>query len=188
MLSADDWAGLMRTPTADDAWLRNLTNRIRWHAEGSGSLERDGALDWSTLFLSDDGPRWRRRSDAPSQLWRARSPYGRWLFAWTASHQTPAVVDFISLSDDDAARTVFALAREQEHPVQARVEQHGEECRLFLREWLPRAEYRFLSVLGTCEFVDRVAVWTFAATRLEHVFSTLTERLGLLVIQTEVGE
>ena len=188
VLSVESWAGLQRSPHADGAWMSNLAQRLQWHAEAQGSLERDGALDWATLELSDDGPRWRRRSEAPSRLWRARSVHGRWLFAWTASEQTPAGTDFISLSDDDAARTVFALARAQERPVQARLDHHGEERRLFIREWLPRAEYRFLSALGACEFVDRVAVWTFAAAREVRVLSTLEERLGLQVNGMEGGE
>ena len=188
VLSVEAWAGLERSPHADDAWMSNLAQRLLWHPEAAGSLERDGALDWATLELSEGGPRWRLRSDAPTRLWRARSAHGRWLFVWTAVEQTPAGADFISLSDDDAARSVFALARARAVPVQARMEHEGEERRLFISEWLPRAEYRFLSTLGSCAFVDRVAVWTFAATRQPRVLSMLEERLGLQVISTEGGE
>lgn len=183
-LTVGTWAGLERSPYADAAWMDNLAQRLHWHAESQGSLERDGALDWAALELTDEGPRWRRRSDAPTRLWRARSPHGRWLFAWSASEQTPAGTDFVSLSDDDAARTMFAVARTRERPVQAHMEHVGEERRLLLREWLPRAEYRYLSALGSCELVDRVGVWRFAATRQEQVVSMLSERLGV-VIQSE---
>ncbi|MCB9759434.1 MAG: hypothetical protein H6739_06310 [Alphaproteobacteria bacterium] len=186
-LTVDAWAGLERGPPADAAWMDNLAQRLQWHAESQGSLERDGALDWATLEFTDEGPRWRRRSDAPTRLWRARSPNGRWLFAWSASDQTPAGSDFVSLSDDDAARTVFAVARTEERPVQARIEHHGEERRLFIREWLPRAEYRFLAALGACEFIDRETVWSFVATRQEQVVSMLSERLGV-GIKTVVAE
>jgi len=187
VLSVEAWAGLDRrqSPHADGAWIRNLEQRLQWHPEAQGSLERDGALEWATLELSDDGPRWRRASGTPTRLWRARSRHRRWLFAWTASEQPPTVSEFVSLNDDDASRTVFAVARAADRPVRPRLERQGDECRLWIREWLPRAEHRFLSALGSCEYIDRLATWTFPAGRESQVVATLVKRLGLQISDAE---
>ncbi len=180
VVSPQAWAGLDLTPVADGTWLDNLDQRLEWRPEAAGSLERDGALDWQGLTLTVDGPRWRRDLDEPRRLWRARTSYGGWLWAFGSEGRSPTASHFASLSGDEAARTVFALARVASMPIRVeRVETpRGISLRPAYR--LPRAEYRFLSIAA--RFDPANGTWVTSASAAGTVLRTLCERLGLDVV------
>jgi hypothetical protein len=179
VLSPEAWAGLDLAPIAGPVWLSGLDQRLQWEPESGGSLERDGALDWQCLVLSDDGPRWRRRADEPSRLWRARTSFARWVWAWTEPGQTPPSAAFVSLMADEASRTLFAVAREVERPVPASVVRDDASAHLRLREWLPRAEYRYLASLAAPVRAEKHQQWSIPLSRADDVLDTLCRRLGL---------
>lgn len=179
VVSPQAWAGLELTPIANSAWLVNLDQRLEWQPEAAGSLERDGALDWQGLTQTTDGPRWRRNPDEPCRLWRARTSYGRWIWAWGTAEGTPSTEAFVTLFADEANRTLFALAREADQPVSASVARDDAFAHVRLREWLPRAEYRYLSALASTSRIENQQQWSIPLSRVDGVFDTLTRRLGL---------
>ncbi len=179
VVSPQAWAGLDLTPVADGAWLDNLDQRLEWRPEAAASLERDGALDWQGLTLTGEGPRWRRYSDEPTRLWRARTSYGRWIWAWATAGGTPSSDAFVTLFADDANRTLFAVAREAGQSVSASVVRDDAFAHLRLREWLPRAEYRYLSSLASPSRIENQQQWSIPLSRVDDVFDTLSRRLGL---------
>ena len=179
VVSPQAWAGLDLTPVADRAWLDNLDQRLEWRPEAAGSLERDGALDWQALTFTADGPRWRRNSDEPTRLWRARTSYGRWIWAWVTADGTPSTKAFVTLFADDANRTLFAVAREAGKPVSVLVGRDDAFAHLRLREWLPRAEYRYLSSLASPSRIENQQQWSIPSSRADDVFDMLRCRLGL---------
>jgi hypothetical protein len=185
VLTPEQWAGLDLAPRADDAWLRAVDERLRWLPEGAGSLERDGALDWRGLTLTDDGPRYRRDA-AAAQLWRSRSAFGRWLFVWGAAGVSPAEGDFVSLTSDDANRTMFAVARAAGSPIRATLTRAEAEAVLVLDAWLPRAEYRYLAMIGAPSGENHKNTWSIPTARVDDVVATLKNRLGLDITE-EVG-
>ena len=179
-MSASTWAGLELAPKADDSWLAALEEQLKWLAEPAGNLDHDGKLDWQALYISEEGTRWRRDGQAPAKLWRARTVGGYWVFAWTGSEEAPSAVPFIRLSQDDANRTVFALARSVDQALQLSVTPDGDKSIIGIRDWLPRAEYRYLSTmaqpLSRESHMDR---WALPTEKEEEVLSILVERLGL---------
>jgi len=179
IVSPQAWAGLGLTPIADRVWLDSLDQRLEWRPEAAGSLERDGALDWQVFTLTADGPRWRRNPDEPSRLWRARTSYSRWIWAWGTAEGTPSTEAFVTLFADDANRTLFAVAREADQPVLAFVVRDDAFAHLRLREWLPRAEYRYLSSLASPSRIENRQQWSIPLSRVDDVLDTLSRRLGL---------
>ncbi len=184
VLGPEAWAGLDRVPAADDAWLGQLETRLRWQAEPAGSLERDDALDWKGLVLGTDGPRWRRKpTGALPRLWRARQSWGRWVSAWTEPGESPATGKFVMLWSDEANRTVFALARAAEEPVRCGLTHEDGRVVLKLKPWLPRAEYRYLSVLARqLPREGDTQCWALSEASLSDVQRILEEQLGLLFV------
>lgn len=186
VLTPEQWAGLSLAPRADEAWLKAVNERLRWLPEGAGSLERDGALDWRGLTLSDDGPRYRRDAKA-AQLWRARSAFGRWLFAWGSTGVSPAEGEFISLTSDDASRTVFAVARAAESPIRAKITRAETHSVFALDAWLPRAEYRYLAMIAAPAGDNHKNTWSIPAARVDDAVATLHTRLGLDITEEAAG-
>jgi hypothetical protein len=176
LLSAASWSGLVLAPVADESWLASLDRRLEWQPEPAASLERDGPLEWQAWIAAGEASRWRRQSDDTARLWRARAGYGRWLWAWSSSGQSPSLAPFMSLTTDEGARTVFAVAR----GIVGQVSRFGTTAELSLSAWLPRAEYRYLSITSTAYRRDGgVSRWTVPQDRLEEVSQTLSRRLGL---------
>ena len=180
-LSAEAWAGLELAPVANQGWLAGLDERLKWLPEAAGSLERDGELEWQALSLNSDGLRWRRRPEAPAKIWKARTGWGYWLHAWTGCDKPPSTAVHVTLSADDANRTVFALARTLRQPIQVQVVDDADMVVIGIREWLPRAEYRYLSTVASLlsreSYMNR---WAIPLKRAEEVLSTLNSRLGVV--------
>lgn len=176
ILTPEQWAGLALAPAADEAWLRALDTRLTWLPEAAWSLERDGALDWQGLTLTDGDLRYRRGAEG-ARLWRARSPFGRWLYAWGSPGASPAAGEFVSLTWDDANRTTFAVARGGNTPVAAALTRDESDAVLKLDAWLPRSEFRYLSTIATP--TGERGAWLIPAPRVDDIVTTLEDRLGL---------
>lgn len=185
VLTPDQWARLELVPPADKEWLRAVDERLRWLPESAGSLERDGALDWRGFALTDDGPRYRRDAK-DARLWRARSAFGRWLFAWGAAGVSPALGDFVSLAWDDANRTTFAVAQAAGAPVAATLTRAASHAVLKLDIWLPRAEFRYLAMIATPSGEHHKNTWSIPTALVDDTVATLQTRLGLSITE-EVG-
>jgi hypothetical protein len=179
-MAASTWAGLERAPIADASWLENLEEQLKWLPKAPGSLERDGKFDWQALRINAEGTRWRRDAEAPAKLWRARSPWGYWAWAWTGSEGSPSAEPFVSLSSDDANRTVFALARAVKQPLYVGVVHDVDASILSIRDWLPKAEYRYLSTMAQpLSRESHMNCWSLPVDKEEEVLATLAKHLGL---------
>ena len=178
MVSPDVWAGLDRSPNADATFLAKLEQRLEWQALGAGSLEKDGLLEWRAWQVTADGARWRRASEG--RLWWARTWFGGHHRAWTAG-ASPATSAFITLSPDDSDRARFALSREVALASLLRVERFGKRVTIEVPGWLPRSEYRWLSLHAAPVADGKGLRWEISADAEAQVTKVLTERLGLVV-------
>lgn len=181
MVPPEAWAGLDRSPPADAAFLEKLDQRLEWQALRAGSLERDGALEWRAWQISPEGARWRRSDEG--RLWWARTRFGGHHRAWTAK-ASPATNPFVTLSPDDADRARFALSRTIEPATVLRVERAADRVAIELPGWLPRPEYRWLSLHAVAVADSKGMRWEISADGEDQVTKLLSERLGLTVKAT----
>lgn len=178
MVSPETWAGLDRSPNADAAFLHKLDQRLEWQALGAGSLERDGALEWRAWQVAPEGPRWRRSNEG--QLWWARTRFGGHVRAWTAS-ASPATSPFVTLSTEDADRARFALSRKHGAALMLRIERSESRVLIEVPGWLPRSEYRWLSLHAAPLPESRGLRWEISTSAETQIAKVLTDRLGLVV-------
>ncbi|MBK6682843.1 MAG: hypothetical protein IPG45_00065 [Deltaproteobacteria bacterium] len=180
VVSPETWAGLHRAPPADGAFLSHLDERLVWESCPPGSLERDGPLDWRGWAPEGVRPGWRRGlSDA--RLWWAKTSFGGHRRVWTAGGGSPATAPFVDLSSDDADRARFALSRLTSATATAVVEHVGDSALVELPKWLPRPEYRWLSLQAEAAG-ERAgnACWRLPSAAVDHVLQLLANRLGVL--------
>ena len=178
IVTPEAWAGLDPTPAADPAFLVKLEERLEWQASGAGSLERDGDLEWRTWQSTPEGMRWRRSNEG--RLWWARTRFGGHYRAWTATG-SPSTSPFVALSPDDADRARFALSREVASASALHVVRSGKRATLEVPGWLPRPEYRWLSLHAEPTPETRGLRWEIAADDEAMITKLLAERLGLVV-------
>ncbi|MCB9610611.1 MAG: hypothetical protein H6716_28740 [Polyangiaceae bacterium] len=181
MVPPEAWAGLDRSPNADADFLAKLDQRLEWQALGAGSLEKDGALEWRAWQVTPEGARWRRSNEG--QLWWARTRFGGHHRAWTAS-ASPATRPFVTLSPDDADRARFALSRKVEVASILRVGRTGKRVTIEIPGWLPRPEYRWLSLHAVAVAESKGMRWETSTDREDQITKVLAERLGLVVEAT----
>lgn len=175
------WAGLDRAPNADAAFLEKLDQRLEWQPLGAGSLEKDGALEWRAWQVTPEGARWRRSNEG--QLWWARTRFGGHHRAWTKS-ASPATSPFVTLNPDDADRARFALSRTVKAASVLRVERSGKRVTLEVPGWLPRPEYRWLSLHAVIVVESKGMRWELSTDSEDQITKLLSERLGLTVETT----
>jgi len=178
MLLPEAWAGLDRSPIADAAFLERLDQRLEWQALGAGSLERDGALEWRAWQVTPEGARWRRSNEG--QLWWTRTRFGGHHRTWTAS-ASPATSPFVILSPDDADRARFALSRKVAAASVLCVERSSGRVTLEVPGWLPRPEYRWLSLHATPVADSKGKRWEVSVDNADPIAMLLAERLGITV-------
>lgn len=178
MVTPEAWAGFDRTPPADAAFLAKLEERLEWQALGAGSLEKDGALEWRTWQSTPEGMRWRRSNEG--RLWWARTRFGGHYRAWTATG-SPSTSPFVELSPDDADRARFALSREVAGASTLRVVRSSKRVTLEVPGWLPRPEYRWLSLHAEPTPETKGLHWEVAVDDDAMITKLLAERLGLVV-------
>lgn len=179
-LSPDFWAGLDLTPSADQQWLDALCQRESLEPERRTRLDQDEQMEWRGLEVTGDMATWKSASNG-SALWRSRNRLGHWLWAWS-SGGSPQNYDFVSLTADEARRTLFALARTQGSGICAELSSDTEKAVLSLSEWLPSAEYRYLSIVSM-SFVreGKWNRWAIPLRQLKSVADFLSSRLGIRV-------
>ena len=178
MVTPEAWAGLDRTPPADAAFLAKLEQRLEWQAQPAGSLEKDGVLEWRTWQSTPEGMRWRHSSEG--RLWWARTRFGGHHRAWTASG-SPSTRPFVNLSPDDADRARFALARDVAGASVLRLVRRGSRVAIEVPAWLPRPEYRWLSLHAVPMPDTKGLGWEVEADDESMIMKLLADRLGLVV-------
>lgn len=178
LVTPDSWAGLDRTPKADAAFLAKLDQRLEWEASTAGALEQDGALEWRTWEANGEAARWKRSNKG--RLWWAPTRFGGHHRAWTGG-ATPSTSAFVELSSDDADRARFALSREVVGASVLRVERSGKSVTVEVPAWLPRAEYRWLSLHAVLSPDSKGMRWEVDGDDDALITTLLAERLGLVM-------
>ena len=114
-----------------------------------------------------------------ARLWRAWNEYGYWVFAWTEGGH-PSTSACQPLTNDEAARSLFAIARTSDTPVVLELRQQDGVSELTIPHWLPRAEYRYLSVFAAARSrKGSETTWSVPDDQLSNTMSVLRERLGV---------
>lgn len=88
---------------------------------------------------------------------------------------------FVTLSPDDADRARFALSRKVEAASMLRVERAGRRATIELPGWLPRPEYRWLSLHAVAVAEGKGMRWETSTDNEDQITKLLAERLGLTV-------
>jgi hypothetical protein len=180
IISPETWAGFETAPKADSEWLGSLDARLALPSRPGGVLQRDASLSWKALLTGEDGVRW-MAGDAhgTARLWRAWNEYGYWVFAWTEGGH-PSTNACQPLTNDEAARSLFAVAQTSDSPVVLEVRQQDGASELTMAHWLPRAEYRYLSVFAAARSrKGSETTWSVPDDQLSNTMSVLRERLGV---------
>jgi hypothetical protein len=181
VLTSETWAGLDKAPRANDAFLAVLDERLAWEAEPPASLERDGPLEWRGWVPDRERPGWRRDA-ATARLWWARTSLRGHRRAWTSGEGSPAITPFVELSFDEADRARFALSRQAGASPTVVVERLDGYAFLEIPAWLPRAEYRWLSLQAEAAGdAVRATRWRVPLHVASAVTALLADRLGLVV-------
>ena len=112
------------------------------------------------------------------RLWWARTRFGGHHRAWTAGG-SPATSPFVELRAHDADRARFALSREVAGASVLSLERTGTQVTLEVPGWLPRPEYRWLSLHAEPVPDSKGRRWVVAAGHELAITKLLTKRLGL---------
>lgn len=174
VMSPEQWSGLDRAPLADATFLQRLEQRLQCPGPAPGARVRDEPLEWRGWTWHDNKWAWRR--DAETPLWRARSIWGGFVSAWSAGG-SPATSSFFELPPDDGVRARFALARRDGHPIVVSTQAEH----LTLPGWLPRAEYRWLSLHAEPAMDLEPGRWRVPAPERARLLEMLRQRLGVIV-------
>lgn len=174
------WAGLDRAPIADESFLDRLDARLEWSGSQGATFDRGEPLEWRGWTVHDGEMRWRREAGG-ARLWMACGAYRRF-YAWTEGDGAPGQSRFIELSADECDRAAYALARRFRLPMKAMVREEGGGHAVEVPGWLPRAEYRWLSLHAEVAG-DRAGAgrWHVASGELSKVVEVLASRLGIVV-------
>jgi hypothetical protein len=179
VLNSEAWAGLDRAPRADHTFVAQLDERVAWEAEPPASVERDGPLEWRGWVPGGKRPGWQRDA-ATARLWWARTPFRGHRRAWTSGEGSPTTTSFVELSFDEADRARFALSRQAGASPTILVEQVDGHAILEMPAWLPRAEYRWLSLQAEAAGdAVRATRWRMPLDVASKVMALLADRLGL---------
>jgi hypothetical protein len=176
IVTPEAWSGLDRSPKADAAFLSRLDQRLEWHSMAAGSLERDGAVEWRSWQVTPESARWQWREEG--RLWWARTRFAGHRRAWTAG-ASPAASLFITLSPEEADRARFALSRDTASASGLRVVRSETRATIEVPGWLPRPEYRWLSLHAVPLPNTRGLGWEVPVDALDGVVALLCDRLGL---------
>lgn len=177
-LTLEQWAGLDRAPLADHGFLQRLDQRLQCAAAVPADHVQGEPVEWRGWTWHGD--RWAWRRDAGSTpLWRAKTAWGH-LSAWTTGG-SPGTTPFFELPPDDSARARFALARHDGRPLVVSVQIADDVACFSLPGWLPRAEYRWLSLLSEPGLDAGSGNWRVPASEFPRVRDLLVQRLGVIV-------
>jgi hypothetical protein len=176
-VSPEAWAGLDRAPVADEAFLARIDERLQWQAVGPGLLDKEGALEWRAWRQTSDGPGWRQSTEG--RLWMARTRYGGRQGAWTAGGP-PSTCPSVLLSPDETDRARFALTRSMGSPLLMQVERGPQFVALSIPGWIPRPEYRWLSLQAHRTEADGGPQWQIPVELAQRALTLLGERLGFV--------
>jgi len=174
-ISLARWSGLDRVQAADEGWLEMVRGRAALATEPPSD---DPDARWQCFAPASPGElrqRWHwSAAEAAPLLWRRFVRAGYSQQAWT-SGGSPATNPWVRLSNDEALRTAFALAKS---PVANSVTGRSEGKNvLVLTDRVPHAEYRWL--VGAAESMPDARTFVFGATQTTAALDMLRARLGI---------
>ena len=180
IISPETWAGFDTAPKADSGWLASLDARLALPSRPGGVLQRDGPFRGRPCLQAQTASAgWQATPSAMARLWRAWNEYGYWVFAWTEGGH-PSTSACQPLTNDEAARSLFAIARTSDTPVILELRKQDGVSELTIPHWLPRAEYRYLSVFAAARSrKGSETTWSVPDDQLSNTMSVLRERLGV---------
>ncbi len=188
-LSPARWAGFDRVLPAGPEWLKQIEGRMEYDACDKGTV--DGELNgiWmayrpATTNGGAQSP-WRKPAvHEVANLWRGWSIYGWPIHVWT-SGGNPTESPSVRLTSDEANRTTFALCLRAGIPPIFQAEALGADVVLRFETYLPRAEYRYLMIVGVMQNLGgSKRAFRIPQENWTQVGTTLRERLGVTIDAT----
>ena len=185
VLTPHRWAGLDRTPPADEEWLAILEDELEYLGADADALPAECSDDWRCYIpraASLHHRRWAKPSaDGAAQLWRCRHERGYWVYLWTRG-TVPSQSSHLRMPGDAALRAMFALDRSAGHPIELEISEDEDYIVLNARGMLPRAEYRYLMTFAERSAEDGFR-YRVPSESWAQVSSMLTSRLGVVIAQ-----
>ena len=188
-LSVERWAGFDRVLPAGSKWLEQLNSRLENETEISGFFDAEVRETWM-VFRSAGGKGkgqsfWKKPfENDEGHLWRGWSMYGWPISLWT-SGGSPSAIQSMRLTTDEASRTVFSLAIEAGKSIVIRADVTGTDVMMYLENFLPLAEYRYLMTVGELQDTEgSQRVFRISLDAWPGVEKTLRERLGIVIENT----
>jgi hypothetical protein len=177
LIPAEQWARLDAAPQAAESFLAGLDAKLLGRKLEHAAAALDNP-DWRGWCRHQDAMAWRRRP-ASARLWRAATPWGGYLFAWTAGSSPD--LESASLSRDEALRAQFALAAGCGVPAAIFVTPGPDGVStLALPWWLPSPEYRWLSLYAVNTLKPGAGwQWSAPSEYCDHVVARLCAQLSL---------
>ena len=180
-LSLERWAGIDRTPAADDAWLSWMDDRLA--RQGEALSPDDAGGDWRCYRPGPAVPNQRQRwvkaqGETRASLWRTWDERGWYIFMWSDGN-TPSAGKSMRLARDEATRTMFALDRQAEAPLAFSYSKTEEGVQIVFDAFLPRAEFRYLAAVSARPDGDEPGAYTVRRELWENLMQTLACRLAV---------
>lgn len=188
-LSVERWSGFDRVLPAGSKWLEQLTSRLETETENPGFFDAEVRETWMVFRPAGGKGKgqsfWKKPSDNDEgQLWRGWSMYGWPISVWT-SCGSPSAIPSMRLTSDEASRTVFSLAIAARKPIVIRADVTGPDVMMYLENFLPLAEYRYLMTVGELQDTEGLQrVFRISLEAWSGVEKTLRDRLGVIIENT----
>lgn len=189
VVSAERWSSIHRALTADGAWIEELNERLSNDAHQPSVAPDQCAGEWQHYAPDADRPmqrkRWRQGGGENAQLWRVRTIWAKWAYAWT-SGGSPEDRPSHHLWSDDAHRAAFALDRTTGHSLRFSARADGEYRVLRVDAMLPQAEYRYLVTMGDrLDADDGSPSYRIRSSAWPAVEKVLEQQLGVSFVSAE---
>lgn len=188
-LSVERWAGFDRVLPAGLKWLEHLNSRLETETENPDFFDAEVRDTWMVFRPAGGKGKgqslWKKPFDNDEgHLWRGWSIYGWPISLWT-SGGSPSVIQSMRLTSDEASRTVFSLAIEAGKPIVIRADVTGPDVMMYLENFLPLAEYRYLMTVGELQDTEgSQRVFRISLDAWPGVEKTLRDRLGVIIENT----
>ena len=188
-LSSARWAGFDRVLPAGPEWLEQIDTRMDYEAREKGIFDSELNGIWmayrpSTTTAGTQSP-WRKpAAHDDATLWRGWSIYGWPIHVWT-SGGNPTESQSMRMTSDEATRTTFALSVQAGLPIIFKADALGADVVLRFETYLPRAEYRYLMIVGAMQNLGgSKRAFRIPQENWSHVGTTLRARLGVTIEST----
>jgi len=185
VVTRETWAGLSNVAPAGKETVDEVMAAIDAYSLQPAGEHADYPQPW-LKYTPAKGKNQLQRWGAPKEppgpsLWRTFNVWKKPVFAWT-NGLSPRDANWLRLGRDQTIRLQFALDRAEGLPLTISTEVKKKQIIVEIAAWLPRAELRYLQIMGLWqppEPARKTHKFEFSPEAWPAVKSMLAERLGI---------